>query len=194
MGFLANIIKSVCLALYQSFNASIVLAVLFMFVYIFARDYGVKEAAKLWIKNFKEDKKFVRVFLLVFYISMMLFRTVLARSYWSSPLMNVLGVWGLYDKSGNIYTENIENLMLFIPFGFLLLWAFRDRLFSTVEFTFKNLALGMLVMSSVFSVVIEMCQLMLKLGTVQISDVFFNTFGGFIGGIIYYLIYLKKKS
>ena len=158
MGFLANIIKSVCLALY------------------------------------KEDKKFVRVFLLVFYISMMLFRTVLARSYWSSPLMNVLGVWGLYDKSGNIYTENIENLMLFIPFGFLLLWAFRDRLFSTVEFTFKNLALGMLVMSSVFSVVIEMCQLMLKLGTVQISDVFFNTFGGFIGGIIYYLIYLKKKS
>lgn len=194
MEFIGNIIKSVCLALYQSFNASIVLAVLFMFVYIFARDYGIKEAVTLWVKNFKEDKKFVRVFLLAFYVAMMLFRTVLARSYWSSPLMNVLGVWGLHDANGNIYTENIENLMLFAPFGFLLLWAFRDRLFRKAEFTFKNLVLGMLVISSVFSVIIEVCQLMFKLGTVQVSDVFFNTLGGVIGGIIYYLIYRKKKE
>lgn len=194
MEFIANIIKSVCLSLYQSLNASIVLAVLFMFVYIFARDYGIKEAAKLWIKNFKEDKKFRKVLLLAFYVAMMLFRTVLARSYWSSPLMDVLGVWGLKDANGNMYTENIENLILFIPFGFLLLWTFRDSLFRKAGFTFKNLMLGMLAISFGVSVAIEMCQLIFKLGTVQVSDVFFNSLGGIIGGIIYYLIYRKKKS
>lgn len=194
MEFIGKLIKSICLAMYQTLNASIVLAVLFMFVYIFARDYGVKEAIKLWIENFRKDKRFRRVFLLVIYVGMILFKTVLARSYWSSPLINVLGTWGLYDKDGNIYTQNIENFMLFIPLGFLLLWAFRADLFRRAGFTFKNFCLGMLIISFGFSAVIEMCQLMLKLGTVQISDLVFNTFGGFIGGLIYYLTYKIKKK
>ncbi len=194
MGIIENIIKSVCLSLYQSFNASIVVAVLVMFVYIFVRDYGVKEAAKLWIKNFKEDKSFKRVFLLMFYVSMMLFRTVLARSYWSSPLMNVLGVWGLHDAKGNIYTENIENLMLFVPFGFLLLWSFRDRLFKNIKLNIGNVLLRTFIISLGLSAGIEVCQLIFKLGTVQVSDVFFNTIGGVVGGLVYYIICGKKKS
>ncbi len=194
MGVIENIVKSVCLSLYQSFNAAVVFAVLIMFVYIFARDYGVKEAVKLWFKNFKEDKAFKRVFLLAFYVGMMLFRTVLARSYWSSPLMNVLGVWGLYDAEGNLYTENIENLMLFVPFGFMLLWALKDRMFSGIKFNFVNLILRMFLIAAGFSIIIELCQLVFKLGTVQVSDVFFNTLGGVLGGVLYYAVYKVKKK
>lgn len=36
-----------------------------------------------------------------------------------------------------------------------------------------------------FSLGIEFTQLFLRLGTFQLADLFYNTLGGFIGGIIY---------
>ena len=38
------------------------------------------------------------------------------------------------------------------------------------------------------SLTIELLQLLLRLGTIQISDLFFNTVGGLVGGIIYFLV------
>ena len=40
-----------------------------------------------------------------------------------------------------------------------------------------------------FSFAIEMLQLFLRLGTWQLSDLFYNTLGGAIGGLIYYAGY-----
>ena len=57
---------------------------------------------------------------------MMLFRTILCRSIWGNPLDHVLGIWGLYND-GNLYTENFENLVLFLPFMVLLLWAGEEK-------------------------------------------------------------------
>lgn len=37
-----------------------------------------------------------------------------------------------------------------------------------------------------------MLQLFLRLGTWQLSDLFFNTLGGFIGGFIYWSVYRIK--
>ena len=37
----------------------------------------------------------------------------------------------------------------------------------------------------IFSVSIEMPQLLLRLGTFQLSDIFYNTVGGVIGGVCY---------
>ena len=41
---------------------------------------------------------------------------------------------------------------------------------------------------AVFSFMIEFTQLLFHLGTFQISDLFFNTIGGLVGGIIYFLV------
>ena len=38
----------------------------------------------------------------------------------------------------------------------------------------------------IFSISIEMLQLLLRLGTFQLSDIFYNTVGGVLGGLIYY--------
>lgn len=38
----------------------------------------------------------------------------------------------------------------------------------------------------IFSISIEMLQLFLRLGTFQLSDLFYNTVGGMIGGLMYY--------
>ena len=45
----------------------------------------------------------------------------------------------------------------------------------------------------IFSFTIEMLQLFLRLGTWQLSDLFYNTVGGGIGGLLYYVVYQVKK-
>ena len=44
-----------------------------------------------------------------------------------------------------------------------------------------------------FSVSIEMLQLLLRLGTFQLSDIFYNTVGGVIGGLVYYVAMKTRK-
>lgn len=45
----------------------------------------------------------------------------------------------------------------------------------------------------IFSVSIEMLQLLLRLGTFQLSDIFYNTVGGMIGGLMYCAVMKVRK-
>lgn len=42
---------------------------------------------------------------------------------------------------------------------------------------------------AIFSFIIEFAQLLFHLGTFQISDLTYNTLGGAVGGVIYYIGY-----
>ena len=182
------IISNVLTALYQPFWFAIILSVLFMFVY---KSYpSIKQAAKSWISWYKTDSAFRRTFLLVFYIAMILFRTLLNRNMWANPLSDVIGIWWIYNANGELTTECIENFALFIPFTVLLLWAAKDRILSRV--TIKAVLWKSLKITFLFSFGIEMLQLLLRLGTWQLSDLFFNTRGGAVGGLIYYVGYKVK--
>ena len=99
-----------------------------------------------------------------------------------------MGGWGLYDADGNLTTEPIENLMLFIPFAVLLLWAFRKELLGDKPGLKKTLWVATKTVG-IFSFVIEFSQLLFHLGTFQISDLVYNTLGGTVGGLAYYIIY-----
>ena len=155
-----------------------------------------KDASIVWgtprnyALTFKSDPSFRRTFFLVFYSVMILFRTLLNRSMWANPVSNVIGVWGLYNAKGELTTECIENFALFIPFAFLLLWAAKDRILSRV--TIKAVLWKSLKITFLFSFGIEMLQLLLRLGTWQLSDLFYNTLGGAVGGLIYYVGYKVK--
>ncbi len=50
---------------------------------------------------------------LVFYSTMILFRTILNRDIWFDPLGDVMGKWGLHNADGTLCTEPIENFMLY---------------------------------------------------------------------------------
>ena len=52
-----------------------------------------------------------------------------------------------------------------------------------------GLSAGVIVASGLFSFVIEFSQLLFHLGTFQISDLVYNTLGGTVGGLAYYIIY-----
>lgn len=128
-----------------------------------------------------------------FYTAMILLRTVLNRAIWFDPLGKLFGGWGLYEDE-QFTTESIENFMLFVPFSILLLWAFQKELLDESE----NIRFGKTVWEAtkvvaVFSFMIEFTQLLFHLGTFQISDLTYNTLGGAVGGVIYYLVYSREK-
>ena len=126
--------------------------------------------------------------------AMILLRTVLNREIWFDPLGKIFGGWGLYEE-GQFTTESIENFMLFVPFSILLLWTFQKELLDESE----NIRFGKTVWEAtkvvaVFSFLIEFTQLLFHLGTFQISDLVYNTLGGAVGGVIYYLGYCRKRK
>lgn len=183
-----KIIENVLTALYQPFGFSVIMTILVMFFYMFVKEYGIKVVVQRCVNEFKTSSRFRRVFILVFYIAMILFRTLLNRDMWRNPISNVIGVWGLYNENGELTTEVIENLILFIPFTVLLLWSFREKIISQSVKLFVTLWKSIEVVFA-FSLSIEFLQLFLRLGTFQLSDLFYNTLGGLIGGLIYWCGY-----
>lgn len=190
--YFEKIIYFVLTAIYESTGFSLIAAILFMYFYMNAKKNGWKNAIKTWVEKFKIDSQFRRVFILVFYVMMILFRTLLNRQIWINPLSDVLGGWGMYGSNGELTGESVENLILFIPFTFLLLSCFSKKmsggvnLFTTVKYSVYS--------SFLFSISIEFSQLFFRLGTFQLSDLFYNTMGGLLGGIIYWIAYRIKDN
>ena len=184
MKYLVNVIVDVLSVIYQTAGAACLLAVLIMCVYMLGRKQGVGPVARAWVYQFRQSSWFRRHFFLTFYTCMMLFRTILCRSVWGNPLENVLGIWGLHHD-GKIYTENFENLILFMPFIMLLFWA-REEKDHTKDKKVQEVLLNSFEISFCFSLAIETCQLFLKIGTFQLTDLCFNTLVGMIGGVIYW--------
>lgn len=194
MSFIASILTRALRSLYEILPVSLLLAFLFMFAYLFGKEIGVRRALKAWRDAFVKNKRFRRVFFFALYTAMILCKTLLIRSIWDEPFKDVLGVWGIYDREGQLYTENIENVILFLPFTFLFFLTFGDRIKSASHGrTLQLLRVGILL-SLGLSVTIEGLQLMLRMGAIQLSDVVFNTAGGFLGCMLYLLLRRKQPA
>ena len=185
---ISNVLKSV----YQPFLFALVLSVFVMFFAMYLEKYKrirvkdrIFKGLKDWKNSFKESVKFRRLFYLVIILVMILFMTLLNRDMELNPVANVNGVWGLYDNHGRFTTQMIENIMLFIPLIFFLFFFLE----TTSKRTSKFLAVmgRAIAISFLSSLAIEMLQLFLHLGTWQLSDLAFNTLGGVIGGLIYWV-------
>jgi len=183
-----KILTNVLAALYQPFVFSIILAVLLTFLYMYANEFGWKMLLKRWVDSFKNSKEFRKVCVLTFYITMILFKTLLNRSLWPNPLSNVIGVWGLYRENGTLTTEVVENFILFVPFTVLMFWCFREKVFGRIVSLSKIIWQAVKIVF-LFSLVIEFLQLFLCVGTFQLSDLFYNTLGGLVGGFVYWCGY-----
>lgn len=190
--FLRKSIAHFLEGIYQPFLFALVLSIFVMFFVMYLGKYknvDVKQRIlngfKEWINNFKISKKFRRIFYFVFIVVMILFKTLLVRNMNFNPTGNVVGVWGFYRHDGTFTTEIVENVVLFIPLIFFLFFMLE----VTSKKTTKFLAVmgKSLLISFLFSLTIEMLQLFLHLGTWQLSDLAFNTLGGVIGGLIYWV-------
>lgn len=190
MELISKIIVNVLTIAYQSFWFAVILSVLFMLVWM---NYAsVKQATIEWLNWFRSDSQFRKVFLLVLYTVMILFSTLLNRDIWTNPVSDVIGIWGFYNEKGEFTAEAIENLVLFLPFIILLFWGFREKMLP--KLTLFSVLWKATKITFLFSFTIEMLQLFLRLGTWQLSDLFYNTLGGAIGGLIYYIAYKIKHK
>lgn len=169
---------------YKPFGFSCLLSFFALFFYLYAyypseAGKGWKAAIHTWFTAFKVSSFFRKLFLLVLVTSMILFRTLLNRDLWMNPLSDVMGGWGIWETVNGerqLTTECIENVILMMPFTGMVMWTF------DVEkgVVWKSTKLGL-----IFSVSIEMLQLLLRLGTFQVSDIVYNTLGGMLGGLCY---------
>lgn len=187
-----NITSNILTALYQPFGFSILSAILLMFFYPYIKERGWKEAIQIWIKEFKISKEFRRLFCLAFFVMLMLMRTLLNRNMWANPVSDVMGGWTLWNEDCELTTEPIENVILMMPYTALLLWVLKERLLRKVTLG-RTLWQG-IKYTFLTSAAIEFLQLFLRLGTFQLSDIFYNTLGGLLGSLIYYIGYKIKHG
>ena len=194
---LGKILTNILTALYEPFGFSLLLSFLAMFFYLYAYEpaaagRGWKNAIVTWYQKFKESVFFRKLFLLAFVISMILFRTLLNRNLWMNPLSDVMSGWGIWETVNGerqLTTECIENVIMMVPFSSVVMWTFEEKIGNGWK---KILWYGGKITFG-FSLMIEMLQLLLRLGTFQLSDIFYNTVGGLIGGLMYYGIMKARK-
>ena len=192
---LQKIITNILTAVYQYFWVSMLFAFILMTCYLFVYEknssvQGVMKTLRLWLSHFKRSFDFRLLFFLVFYGALISFRTLLGRGFFANPLQSVTGGWQLYifDASGKniVSTDGFENILLFIPFSFLLLWLLNTKQNR------KSIAGSFFVSCRavlIFSLIIEFSQMFFCLGIFQFADIVYNTSGGIIGGLIYLMCY-----
>ena len=194
---ITKIITNILTALYEPFGFSLLLSFLAMFFYLYAYEptaagKGWKNAIVTWYQKFKESVFFRKLFFLAFVISMILFRTLLNRKMWMNPLSDVMGGWGIWktvNGERQLTTECIENIIMMVPFSAVVVWTFEEKLGNG----WKKILRQSGKIAFIFSVSIEMLQLLLRLGTFQLSDIFYNTVGGVLGGVFYWGIMKIRK-
>ena len=83
----------------------------------------------------------------------------------------------------------IISALIMVPFSAVVAWTFGEKIGNggkKILWQSGKIAFG-------FSISIEMLQLLLRLGTFQLSDIFYNTVGGVLGGLMYCAVMKVRK-
>lgn len=195
-----QILSDILMNIYTYCFVSFLLAVLTSALLAIVKSKGIKFLFNLIVGNIKKSD-LIKQTIYLFFVYLILNRTVIGRNVWVNPWSDVLGGWSIFMEDGSLNVDFIENIMLFIPLGFMYNWAYHDSEFLGInkiisktdmntEFHLNNkispikkTLFGLLL----FSFSIECTQLMLKIGIFQLSDIFCNTVGGALGTAIYIL-------
>ena len=130
--------------------------------------------------------KLLQWLLLIIVVAIILYGTILSRSPKADYSYNLNLFWSYkawFHGNISVGDQIIRNILMFIPFGFLFSVCIDDG----VKKVGKVFGLAVLV-SFVFSVGIELCQLIFRLGFCELDDVINNTLGGAIGSGVYLLV------
>ena len=109
-----------------------------------------------------------------------------------NPLFAVMGGWDIWEAVNDeqkLTIECIENVIIMVSFLVVVMWTFEEKIGNGL----KKILCYSGKIALIFSISIEMLQLLLRLGTFQLSDIFYNTVGGALGGLMYYAA-MKEES
>ena len=128
-------------------------------------------------KGFKTGLRYSAVLLLVEYIFLLFCSTVFFRTSGDTRQYDFHPFWS-YDRP-ELLIENIMNVVVFVPVGFLLGFRIQDS-----SFTIRK-ALLVALMGCGISVTIEALQFFFMRGFSEVDDVMHNTLGCLIGFGVY---------
>ena len=156
---------------------AILIAFFLAITYLFFKEHWQDKKEKLL--PLIENRWLIAYFL---YTGYMLSATVIGR-YFSKPYMNVFGSFGLFTKDGNVNNDLVKNILMFIPYTFLFIKAFKPA------HPFK----ATLILSIATTLFIEISQLIGWLGEFQFADIIHNIMGGMLGYGLWYLIKTTRE-
>lgn len=185
MSYFVKVLADVLGVLYQNTGAALLLAALAMCIYILGKKQGAGPVVQAWIRQFRTSSSFRDYFFLIFYTGIILFHTLLCQKISGNPLANISGNWGIYDTARKLYTDNAVNFLMFAPLIILLFQA-REEKDHTKKMPVQQVLVQGTEISFSISLGIELCQLFLKIGRFQLTDLFFCTLGGVAGGTLYW--------
>lgn len=115
------------------------------------------------------------------YTFIVLGMTLFFRTVKQAPMSVVYEGWVIKrTEDGRVDINPVENLVMLIPFTFLLIRGFGwNRRFSK-----QSVLAASAGISFAFSLFIETMQIVTRLGTFQFSDLFYNTLSGIAGAVI----------
>ena len=134
------------------------------------------------------------LFSLVFYLGVVLQITLFMRigTRIENPLEYIFDGWTVTQNQYYYDYTFLENIIMFLPISAVFVFFIRN--FKRVEITSK-LILNYTLISLAFSLFIEAMQIITKLGTFQISDLVYNTLGGFLGSLIFvFAVKIRNKK
>lgn len=117
-----------------------------------------------------------------FYLSLMLIITFLSRESGGGSVfdLKLFSTWGINDRNNALV---LENVLLFVPYGFFACWAFR-RMKSFFWCT---------LLGASTSLAIESLQLATGRGFFQIDDIVTNTLGVVAGYLFFRLLFRRRR-
>ena len=108
----------------------------------------------------------------------------------SRYVMGGWGIWEIVNGEQKLTTECIENVIMMVPFSAVVMWTFGKKIGNS----WKKILWQSGKIAFIFSISIEMLQLLLRLGTFQLSDILYNTVGGVLGGLMYCAVMRARKQ
>lgn len=188
---IAIIMQDILVMIYQYSCVSIILSLLIIIVWKQAEKTSWVTVGKEMIGQLKSQMWRQRI-IAVLYLIFVLQRTVFNRSPIGNPLWDILGSWELMIDGMPNY-EVYENIILFFPVHYIVRTSNIDKY---IKHWNKHQILSVVLIPMECSVIIEMIQLMTRAGTFQLSDIVYNTIGGIIGSIFYWIasIVSRKKE
>lgn len=183
--------------IYSVFSHYIIHLVLFAFIITFVIFFIEKLGLKNTIFGIKD--KFIKEanykwkILFYTYLYFILDKSLLSRSKGMKNSFEFAFKrdWLFLVKDTWSRVQAVSNILFFIPFSCFFTLAFINRENINLK-SFKKI----IKLSFLLSLFIELTQLLLTIGTFQLSDIVYNTLGGMIGYILAILvncINLKKR-
>lgn len=152
-----------------------------------------------WGRSWLTVGRAVSLLLLLTVTFMIIFKTLIFRELWEDPLNKFMGGWWIWnvhaDGRRTLTAECFENIIMTIPFGFFFLMARHcsmrarrpGRTYGGGEARLWACLRLSLVAAFSLSLCVELLQTVFRLGTFQLADLFYNTLGGGLGGLAFWI-------